>query len=287
MVPQKNEAYLILGHGYEDPVDYESRDIVPSDTYIITFAECGRSTEIQYAYNLTTLFLDPTKEEWLKNPLDHEKELQSIIGLSLRIYKPSEPYPKLHTDFYTQFLRQGGAVKSGLFKYPLVESTFILQPDKTGPSRIAWNKMNDYDKLYEGSIYPPKQMRGWGHTSYLKDVIEKFGPGVYYYPICRSVGSDISIPELKEFLEENYNVIIPENLKSLAEIFAYYETLPDDVKVNISKSATGKDYIDSLRNMQKVPLIRSKSNLRQTGRARRRKIRRTRRKNFQRNRGYQ
>jgi len=298
---------MISGHGYENVISYESRNILPKDTYLIALSECAIPTEIWQVYNLSKVFMDKTQEGLLRDPLKNKQQIETLLDSpingapapgksNLRIYGPGENYPELYTDFYTYFRTQGSAAKSGLYTFPIDPSTFILQPQfkEDRVERIAGDPKL-LEPLYEGSIFPPKEMQGDIQLRVpIKELFEKFGPGIYYYPVCRSA---IDAPEpyskqdFIEFLEEyeELDKVMLEKINTPQEMYTYYTSLPQETQKSFEKSFTGKYLIAALRKELKLPDIRAKSAMRQRTRGAKRKTRgrkRTvRRKHFQRKRG--
>ena len=298
-----SRIFFISGHGYENIVSYESRQLLPKDTYLVALSECAVPTQAWQLFNLSRVFMDKTNEALLKDPVKNKKDIETLMNVpvngkpapgksKLRIYGPGENYPELYTDFYAYFGKRGSAAKSGLYEFPIDPSTFVLQPtlaeDRT--DRIAGDPKL-HDQLYKGSIFPPKDKQGNTELRVsIREIIEKFGPGIYYYPICRSAidsSDNYDQQAFKEWLEQYDGVDVEtlNNINTPQEMYDYFTSLPQSTQVSFEKSYTGKQYIAALRNELKIPDIRAKSTLRHTTRGGKRKRRRTlRRKNFQRKR---
>lgn len=314
-----SKLFLILGHGHENVIPYESRNTLPAGTYIVTLSECGIITQMWQLYNTMRAFMDKSNEDVLRDPISNKELINDLLNKPLaggrlgntqiRIYGPGENYPDIYTDLYAFFKSERStaksaaspatAAKSGVYTFPLDPETFLLQPEQPENSiaRVAGDPKK-LEVIYSGSIFPPQKMQGDSQLRFpIKELIEKFGPGVYYYPICRA---PIVSPELfdirafKEFLKEftieegaATNEAI-DKAETPQQMYDVYMGLPEKTRKVFEKSYTGTEYVVSLRNKLTLPDIRAKSAQRQRTRGGKRKTRgrnRTlRRKHFQRSR---
>lgn len=302
-----SKLFLISGHGYEKIIPYESRKTLPAQTYLVTMSECGIPSKLWQLYNTMRAFMDKSNETVLRDPISNKEQIDRLINMEagthpansrIRIYGPGEPYPDIYTDFYAFFRSQGSAGKSGLYTFPLDPLTFILQPEKPedNVSRIVGDP-TVLDPLYRGSIFPPKEMQGDSELRFsIDELIKKFGPGVYYYPICRAQFESPQPFDIKEFREylEQYTIKDPAieaaiaSAKTPQEMYDAYMRIPEATRNSFERSYMGKIFAPSLRNELKLPNIRAKSAQRQRTRGGKRKTRgrkRTlRKKDFQRRR---
>lgn len=308
-----SKLFLISGHGHENVIPYESRNTLPAGTHIVTLSKCGIITQMWQLHNTMRAFMDKSNEDVLRDPISNKERINALLNMPLadgrpgntqiRIYGPGENYPDIYTDLYAFFGSRGSgaksaAAKSGVYTFPLDPETFLLQPEQPENSiaRVAGDPKKLED-LYSGSIFPPKEMQGDSQLRFpIKELIEKFGPGVYYYPICRT---PIDSPELfdirkfKEFLKEFTieNAATNEAIdkaETPQQMYDVYMGIPEKTRKEFEKYYTGKMHAASLRNELKLPDIRAKSAQRQRTRGGKRKTRgrkRTlRRKHFQRSR---
>lgn len=295
-----SELYLISGHGMEDYVDYESRHVLPKDTYLVALAECGLASKVWQLYSFMKLFADPTQKELLQNPVANKDEIERAVNelakspeipnpvTSLRVYAPGQPYPDIYSNLYANIGKYGQAVaKSGVYKYPMNPS-FMSEDPILPDMEITRDTL---DRIYEGSLYPPEEMQGKSLLRVpMKQIFKMFGPGVYYFPLCRKPmnTSAFDVEDFKGFLSDSDGVDedAVSKLTTAAELNAYYMSLPQEVRTKFEKSFSGKDHIESLRNEVKIPAIRAQSATRQKTRAgkRRGKKQTRRRKGFQRKR---
>jgi hypothetical protein len=305
-----SKLFLISGHGYEKIIPYESRNTLPAGTHLVTMSECGIPSKAWQLYNIMRAFMDVSNVAVLRDPISNKQRVTALLNMpiagghpgntQLRIYGPGETYPDIYSDLYAAFPAQGSAAKSGVYTFPLDPATFLLQPQfpEDSIARIAGDAKK-LDLLYSGSIFPPKEMQGDRELRVsIKELIEKFGPGVYYYPICRSPMDATDLFDLEEFRLFVDQFITDDaatkdaiaRAETPQQMYDVYMGLSEETRRAFEKSFYGREQAASLRNELKMPEIRAKSAQRQRTRAGKRKTRgrkRTlRRKHFQRKRVY-
>lgn len=184
--------FLFLGHGEENPVEFEARRKLPDGYTLVTFAKCGVST---YTSKIGA-FLEWTKknQDHSMNPANYSKEIGEVFGVEIRVYRGGDLYPPLiytpalfHYSLSDMYLRP-----SGLHLLPL-----IVENRMATPIKINKDERLDMPKalsVYGGALYPSADnLIDKSPVDLLKiklpieTIFEKFGPGVYYWPICRSI----------------------------------------------------------------------------------------------------
>ena len=212
MSEEKSDIYIVMGHGYEDVVQFEKRTILPEGYTVITFCECGDFTTLTRMCPLYPYFVD-SSDETKNKLLDPEQFKRDYPQYTMRIYKPGSYIPTIKTTlkivwnkFYrepkipSEELAEGETeeehttvkyvCKSGVYKYP-VEDKYLFSKEKDEMcGNTGWcseipegEEPKDYVlKSKEGSL--SIKPSPYGYT--LDDIMRTFGPGVYYLPICRS-----------------------------------------------------------------------------------------------------
>ena len=242
------DAFLVLGHGFEDPKEYDTRDVLPADTYLVTMTECGvASTSADDMFPIIEGMI--AQPELFKDPETNQEHIIHLLRKGIRILGPGDPYPFLHTNLVINVSNKGSnyLAKSGIYKLPLTREDFSIWPRdiaipddmrNEAPYIVPLNNKNPMylkveqprtiletlQTVYRGAIFPnektlettvtsdpnfPSGIVGLGHlqeqfTQTLSQIFERLGPGVFYYPICRSIEMPMKNETLSpfRFLEE-------------------------------------------------------------------------------------
>ena len=199
------KLYLISGHGSETVTGFEKRVIMPKDKILVVFPECGRYNYLSTSCAFQDIFSNPNKRALLRNPIKHLKEIEKILGHSIRIYLPGEYVPNLTTNLFLNFDKEKVIIaKSGVFRsFPPMDRTvfkegtmrFNLGSDKCFKYSGVIDTPRDYTnevhkQVFLGNIYPQaskgKSYRDLeGRSFHLMDIMEDIGIGIYYYTGCR------------------------------------------------------------------------------------------------------
>jgi hypothetical protein len=207
-----DDIFIVMGHGTENVVDFEERTILPEGYVVVTFCECGDYTTLTKTCKLYPYFVDGSHSTrgLLSNP---ERLKQAYPDYFMHIYKPGSYIPSIKTTLkmvWNQFYREPKIpnrelhegeteeqhktikyiCKSGVFKYPLDESVLFDKSKDDMCNYSGWcaNIIDDHEvsqylsKAKEGGLNI--QSGVFGIT--LEDIMKKFGPGIYYLPICRT-----------------------------------------------------------------------------------------------------
>lgn len=261
-------AYFILGHGFENVED--ERQEMPEGTYLVASAECGRVT--------TDTEVKGIMNELLKNPdlAKTPEAFPEVLRRRMRIYSPGMEYPNVLVSplvyFDVKNERNTTVIqKSGVFPIPLPFEDMNIGKVKVKFGSYVDNSNGILEKAYEGSLVGPPlreikatygndlPMTLLGEPIPIQTIFSKLGKGIYYFPICRSVGP----PEDFELLE-------------------MYRTLPKSVNTHDSLAVATYmlDHVDDAklkRKLQKqifaINSIRARSTLRQRGLGKRRRTR--------------
>jgi hypothetical protein len=212
MSEEKSDIFIVMGHGYEDVVQFEKRTILPEGYTVVTFCECGGYTTLTRMCPLYPSFVDGSYET--KNRLlDPELFKREFPQYMMHVYKPGSYIPTIKTTLkivWNKFYREPHlpsdempegqteeehttvkyVCKSGVYKYP-VDDRYLFNKEKDEMcGNTGWcAEIPDGDdpkeyvlKSTEGSL----EMRPSPYGYTLDDIMRKFGPGVYYLPICRT-----------------------------------------------------------------------------------------------------
>jgi len=208
------DAFLILGHGQEDVVDFEERPILPAGYTLITIAECGIITLEEDVCPLVEAFSQDINRPVFLNPNAHKSSIEGFMrGKPIHIYRAGMKYPKLEIQFFLDWPteRNTKIMKSGTYKFPLSAADFQIGTGSTFSEKMfkmigpyigfMKNLPADFDAklMFDGSILPTtttvvseiEKNKSSGTlksklTIPLEDVLRVGGPGVYYYVVCRS-----------------------------------------------------------------------------------------------------
>lgn len=195
--------YYLLGHGVETVS--EERKTLPPGYVLLTLTECGMVSlrehdifkSISYFSQESTIpLLEKLKSEDESVVAASFEQLKTETGLPLRLYRATDTYPNL------MFIPYDPDIYSGVLPIP-------LNPEKLlTANRSAVKETVTPNARYELSVYPtqnaidnlakivnefnkdlPSKVNSKWLTVTVKELMEHLGPGVYVYPICRSVPS--------------------------------------------------------------------------------------------------
>jgi hypothetical protein len=215
---------MILGHGFEEAIDFKDRDIMPEGCVLVALSDFGTPTVLSDSCKFQEAFADPGTRPYFEDPRKHKAWLSSLLGRSIRIYEPGMKYPKLSASLVNQFFFDLGEVRYGLsgvydFPLPLEAITSGTEPcevyyDTINISKIHKEIINpaDIDRFltnaYGKSPFPTKETvqvifdrNKKTRLSYqydpaaldtqltvpISEIMKIRGPGVYYHIICRAV----------------------------------------------------------------------------------------------------
>ena len=243
-------AFLILGHGTENPINFEKRSKIPKGITLVTLAKCGYVTYQKQICPAIQAFTKKEFETFFLNPKTHRKSLNAFMKDKLHVYTENDYYPSLNVQLFSNFSnaesngwgRSIRLFKSGLYKFPITEEDFnIYNGEYPGPKTIfcdrayasadvGWgNTLQssfNLNSVYKGSIFPtPEQAQEIRSTNGtienmkkaftypLETIFEKGGPGVYYYLVCRSPKN---ITDIYHYVTEELK---PKNISPYEEFF--------------------------------------------------------------------
>lgn len=199
--------YLVVGHGYEVPVAFEHRKIVPMNQTLVVFPSSGLSNYSDKSCKFTEFFHNPNNSKILSDPVKYKDKIENALKYPIRVYKPGDLMPNLKTTLFLQFVNptEISLVKSGVFKAGVMAK---IDSKIMKPSPIFTHfQRGCYD--YSGSIESPEHYTETVHKELYKDNVYKYvndylsfkmmryrkfalsdimknvGNGVYYFVGCR------------------------------------------------------------------------------------------------------
>lgn len=169
------DVYIFFGHGCEY---IGQRFTVPTGYTLVTVEECGKSVGIPIPGRVARfLKQNPSIAE---NP----KYGVSLGGIAARVYKAGDQAPLLLFKHDSTFGKPAKFVLSGLHKFPLEEEDIRLLET---PQESTGSKA-DVERAYRKSVFPTLESLPRAEVTYsVREIMNKFGPNVYYFPICRDV----------------------------------------------------------------------------------------------------
>lgn len=191
--PNSSPVYLMLGHGQEFIMDPQNRPRIPPGITLVTITACGMSTyNFQVEWLVKGLYpIRKTRREMIRNPRMHQRELETYLGLPIRVYNPGDQYPPLlywsTTDFSNGYALSG-IVNIDTLSFEDVASTYSHQPF-TGPE----NTMSEADRsnAYRKSVRPPYE------ATPIQQIFSSFPEGgVFYFTACRAPHDESAAPRI-------------------------------------------------------------------------------------------
>jgi len=196
-------VYFIFGHGVENPIEYEEREVLPKGYTLITQTQCGDITNLDSLHKL----IDGSRKvepNLLANPT--KQFLKSLTGLDYFIYREGDKIPPVKFTPFTALPDYDVITISGVHKLP-------IQPDDV-PANKIWIPLDKLaeqsDKVFtKSTVFPkPERIKEFlqeiPYKQYpllnLFNVMKAIGPGTYYFPICRSLPA-FSNKEYQQLLE--------------------------------------------------------------------------------------
>lgn len=209
-------SYLLLGHGAEDPINFNSRKKIPRGVTLVTLAQCAELSYDEEVCSMVEAFTKPENKKIFSDPLLHKGDIVRILnGKDIHIYTGEQLYPSLTiqmfldwpTDENTKFM------KSGTYMFPLDADLFQM-----GKGSTFCEKIFKFLPAYEGR-FSKKLPEGYNsklifdeslmptvadvdkivttNPDVLKkqllinvdDIFTKCGAGVYYFIVCREITS--------------------------------------------------------------------------------------------------
>lgn len=248
----KKNIYAILGHGVENPIDFDKRYKVPENKVIVVFTTCSKPNYMHIGCNFLEIFNNPKYAKYLANPVKYGDKLTKAIGSSMRIYFPNEYMPDIASDLFVKFHKEKEVVlsKSGVYRInevPIIDRALLRKP--------IYNLGTDLCLKWCGSINTPDRYTTKIHSEVFKknifkraktktnkyselsksvfrilDITNTVGKGIYYYVGCRSTGMDLTKPDLKQLYD---NITANSNIQQNA---SGRNKMINDLFVNINKN---------------------------------------------------
>lgn len=218
--------FLLLGHGREKAIEFEDRAVLPPGYTLVTLVEHGTVSMSDEVCKSLQMFSEPEYQAILSNPRENKAKLEAMLGKTINVYTEGFKVPSLEIRPLANWDAQGRFTKimrSGVHRFPIppsdrtqfhsnnlnFEQQVLLHfPGQNAEIARCFPYMF-YTKrpilkeelvpiLYEHSLYPTVEeasaligksfefVKYTFQTPVLK-LMERLGPGVYYFVICRDV----------------------------------------------------------------------------------------------------
>ena len=262
MASAGTNTFVIMGHGTEEIIDFDTRDVLEDGYTLITVAECGIVATHDEVCPFINAFSNGANAEIFQNPVANKEKIEGFMGgKGVHIYTPGMRYPKLVIQMFLDWVKQDKnnsgkhtdyieIVKSGTYKFPIDIANFLIG-DKGDNCDKMFKRLGGYKTMLEllpddysseihfaGSLIPtvdevndkiakekrkaPKIKKSLYYP--LDTIFKRCGPGIYYYIVCRSPREMNSPHSLSELISNtNY-----EHFKKFGENWASHtnELLP-------------------------------------------------------------
>ena len=254
---ERTSIFMTLGHGEEDLIDINERNVLPPGYTLVTFAECGNVSYLNTTVNkVVTAFLDPANGDTLSNTrIDN---LTTLFGDgTVHIYHSGDRYPKLTCQMFLDWdiprIGKHAVVKAGLYKFPLTndKSEYIVQKiiDVVPSSLMSFTATGDDEvkQLYNNAIIPTQEelttILSNRSNRYLSEfrkrltyplekIFEAGGPGIYYWVICRSITMAKSLEDYRDKITDKIRWGNDVTIDDYESIHIPKETLEEQLKRN-------------------------------------------------------
>jgi hypothetical protein len=292
------DAFLVLGHGVENPIEFEERKKIPDGITLVTLAECGLTTSIEEVCPGLQAFTNPDFRDIILNPKKNKAIIESFLKKKIHVYEKDKPYPDLSVQLYTDWSDDESVevFKSGLYKFPIAIDDIQIGEgatlcEKAFSSFAPYNGYlkempDDFDPkpMYKGSIFPKltdieaklsetkrSDVFKKSFTYSLENLFEEGGAGVYYFVVCRAPKN---IKQPKNVVE---GILQPLNNTPWREYYTHnwiskLNTLLPKLQAERNKRPEGRwnrgeieNVIRNYTNLQRVPRIRAMSMSQQEG----------------------
>jgi len=181
-------TFIMLGHGGDRMAGFHGeRKIMKKGYTLVTITECG--TEVTTPKLGQMLAVLERNKSLARDPAKNQDKLQDKLNFQIRIYSEGNEYPSLvyqPASFFeignnTLYARSGVLNLNDLTKED-AQITYQL------PSSRGKTEEEVIAQTYSKSVFPLdiKKMEDGKKKYTIEYVFRELGPGVYYFPICRS-----------------------------------------------------------------------------------------------------
>lgn len=222
----EDNIFLVVGHGSEDVVHFNKRNVMPDDKVLVVFPVCSRPNFMDSGCKFMDMFMDPKMKKFLRNPIKYKREIIKELNRPIRIYLPGEYVPELGTNLFLNFEKETSVIaKSGVFRINKIPNiTRSVMREAQNPSENLGsslckrftgviNKPIDYtgkvhNEVFKGNLFKPASQKDsytkLKHRNFKLDSIMKdVGPGIYYYIGCRVANKEATPEQYMGILEES------------------------------------------------------------------------------------
>jgi len=225
---EHTNIYSVYGHGGETIMDFKRRFTIPNDKVLVVFPLCGRFNYLNKICKFTDIFNDSKNAKLFSNPVKYKKNIEDLLGFSIRVYVPGDKCPNMTTNLFLDFefdkivLAKSGVYRIG--KMPSInrknlpdatEKRYNLGSDSCFKYSGIIDKPADYTEtihkeVFKGNVYTKaNKTRVFSDLKYrqisIKNIMSEVGPGVYYYQGCRAPSNDIKPTQYAKVLDDSAN----------------------------------------------------------------------------------
>lgn len=191
------DTYVYLGHGNEEAVPYEEREVVPEGSTVVSFTKPGEGIHSTVTNKIISIMR--TNPGLFKDPVQNKEEIERITGEQIRIYKAGSLMPTLH--YYP--VNDGPGARgqwnfyaSGVYKLPLQYFNNLYETIKFSPldtTKLEGLFQGDPNQSLLQTLLSGDFRNQSGRPSLEKlqnfeyPAIDMIGPGVHYFLNCRGV----------------------------------------------------------------------------------------------------
>lgn len=209
-------SYLLLGHGAEDPINFNSRKKIPKGITLVTLAQCAELSYDEEVCSMVEAFTKPENKKIFDDPLSYKGDIVRILnGKDIHIYTGEQLYPSLTIQMFLDWPTEENTkfMKSGTYKFPLdadlfqmgegstfCEKIFKFLPAYTGHFSKKFPKEYNSKLIFDESLMPTVADVDKIETTNpdvlkkqllinVDDIFTECGSGIYYFIVCREITS--------------------------------------------------------------------------------------------------
>jgi hypothetical protein len=180
----------MLGHGGDLLID--TRNKLKRGYTLVTITECATEVTTYRLSRMIGVLSERENKPLARNPVINLFALQRKLGFEIRVYKEGEEYPSLIYQPGSFFPRPGGGIsyaRSGVINLDNLDEV-DAQIMHQLPSSRGKTEQEVIAETWSKSMFPLasdiKTLQDGKKLYTIEQVFDALGPGVYYFPICRS-----------------------------------------------------------------------------------------------------
>ncbi len=203
----KDNVYIINGHGGERIQAFNKRVTLSKGKTLVVFPNCGRPNYLILICQFMEKIQNPKYKKLFANPLKYKKQIEKLLGVLIRVYKPGNKIPEIYTDLFYQFTKPNKEVflKSGVYNVDNIPplnrdiNPFVHDMNNHLGSKSCVKYITELDDpalynekfhtaFYDGNLYKNisknyDDLKKPVHN--VNEIMESIGNGVFYFTGCR------------------------------------------------------------------------------------------------------